>query len=1233
MKKLYLIGPMALIAFIGYSLMTSSPERYVAGLADSDVPYYMMKKDGNVPKIKQRPNDWLFEQRAYPSGTIPAEKRLLAIEQARDLRAEFSDSRNRDVIWNQAGPTNIPGRIADIAVHPSNPMTVYVASACGGVFRSTSFGAVWQPVFDDAENQSTGAIAIHPDDPNILYVGTGEANAAGSMYEGTGIYKSTDAGVSWTNMGLPYSYHIGRIVIDPLRPETLYVAVAGKHFGATNPERGLYRSTNGGTDWQQKLYVTDSTGCIDIALHPSSGTIFAAMWEKVRYLDRKDFGGITSALHRSTDAGETWELLGGGLPTPDTGIGRIGVTVDPQSYTVYAVYAASNGWLMGVYKSTDLGDSWVRVDNGTISDVYGSWDGGWYFGQIRVAPGNPDNVYVLGVWQYQTTDGGDSWISADGGIHVDHHAMWINPSDPDWVYNGCDGGVNFTMDGAGQWAPLLNLPNTQFYAITIDPNAPHKLYGGTQDNGTMRTAGGGLNDWQEILGGDGFYCIVDYTNSSIIYAEYQYGNLNKSTDGGQSFMYAMDGIDYYGEEHNWSTPVVMDPNDHEVLYYGAQKLYRTEDGAESWVPISEFLTGGASYVGTISTVDVGRSDPAVIYVGTSDANVWVSTNTGTNWTEISDGLPNRWVTRVTVDPFDASIAYVTLSGYAESEYLAHVFRTTDYGQNWTDISSNLPEAPVNDIIVDYHNNSYLYLANDVDVYVSTNSGASWAPLGTGIPITCPTLDLAFDIGSRTLVAGTHGRSMYKSVLDCPDDTDSDGDGIMDACDNCPNAHNPDQEDFDNDFIGDACDDCTDTDGDGYGNPGYPNPGCLTDNCPDHYNPDQADLDDDGIGDVCDYRPVHWDTVSTACTELVVSNFGNLGNRGAEFVNLDYVGSGDCDASATLYVYDGSPVIGYVRGEDTIVSHATFGTQTLRLVDRGEPTIPTEETDDYEIFRTGTFVTRDSTVGVEKIWYAPLQSDSCEFIIQVLKVYSFDEEEHSGLTIGEAIDWDVPSDDPAINTGGYDGTRKLLYLQGVEYDYSGCQLNTERFAGQAMLGYHESGSSVVNTTAQPHGGYVEDNVNYIWPQQGFYGPELFFMMQRSGYDAISYETDAHSVMTYFNDYTLGPDDTLTVFSALATIKTGDLDDLRDAIDKAKKWMSGHVIGDLIEYVCGDANGNGNVDIDDIVYLVAYIFMGGPEPQLSYFAGDADCSGTVDIDDVVYLINYIFMGGPPPCDDCP
>jgi hypothetical protein len=268
-----------------------------------------------------------------------------------------------------------------------------------------------------------------------------------------------------------------------------------------------------------------------------------------------------------------------------------------------------------------------------------------------------------------------------------------------------------------------------------------------------------------------------------------------------------------------------------------------------------------------------------------------------------------------------------------------------------------------------------------------------------------------------------------------------------------------------------------------------------------------------------------------------------------------------------------------------------------------------------------------------MFYAPLQSDSCEFVIQVLKVYSFDEEEHSGITIGEAIDWDVPSDDPAINTGGYDMTRKLLYQRGVEYDYTGCQLNTERFAGQAMLGYHESGTPVVNTTAQPHGGYVEDNVNYIWPQQGFYGPELLFMMQIPGYNAIGYETDAHSVMTYFHDYTLGGDDTLTIFSALATIKTGDLGDLQDAIDKAKKWMSGHVIGDLTEYVCGDANGNGSVDIDDIVYLVAYIFMGGPEPQLSYFAGDADCSGTLDIDDVVYLINYIFLGGPPPCDDCP
>jgi photosystem II stability/assembly factor-like uncharacterized protein len=1210
-------------------------KEYHKSSSENIANYYTMKKNGHVPKAVQHPNDWFFEQRAYPHQEIPIESRLQATQAARELYAAKQSRYASDVVWEVAGPTNIPGRISDLAVHPSNQNVVYAANAAGGVFRLSTFGSPWEPIFDDWGPQAVGAIAIHPDDPNILYVGTGEANGAADNYEGTGVYKTTDAGSSWEYLGLPHSYHIGRIVIDALRPESVYVAVGGRHFGGTNPERGLYRSTNGGQDWEQLLYATDSTGCIDVALHPGTGTVFACMWEKTRDVDRTNFGGMTSGLMRSTDFGQTWEYLGGGLPQPASDLGRIGVTVDPMSNTVYAIYSNGDGEFLGIYKSTDLGSSWVRTNDGGASNLFGSWNGGWYFGQIRVAPGNPDIVYALGVYQYKSTDGGDSWVGADNGLHVDHHAMWISPSNPNWVYNGCDGGVNLTPDGAGQWTLLGNMPNTQFYAITIDPNAPEKLYGGAQDNGTMKTNTGNSYDWQEILGGDGFYCLVDYSNSDVVYAEYQYGSLNKSTDGGQSFFNALNGIDYNNDRHNWSTPIVIDANNPQVLYYGSQFLYRTENGAGLWSKISGDLTTGTDlHYSTITTIAVSRSDGQVIYVGTGDGNVWVTTDTGQSWTQIDTGLPDRWVTRVAVDPFDAAIAYVTMSGYRWAEFEPHIFSTSDYGQTWTPIQSNLPDFPINDVIVDYHDNSVLYIGTDYGVYATYDLGGSWERLGSGIPLSTPVHDLEFHIQSRELVAGTHGRSMFKTVLDCPDDTDSDGDGVMDACDNCPDDFNPGQDDLDGDQLGDLCDDCTDTDQDGYGNPGYPNPACDDDNCPLIYNPDQLDTDGDGIGDVCDYRPVHWDTVSTLCTELVLSNFGNYGRQGLGYVNLDYSGSGDCDPGANIYIYDGSPVIAYIRDDDTIVSYAIFGDQTTRLVDQDEPTVPTSNNGDYEVFKTGTFVTRDSTVGVELHWYAPQQDDSCEFIIRAMRVYSFDGGTHSGILLGDAVDWDVPTDGPASdNSGGYDQSRKMVYQRGAEWDLSGCQYNDQRWAGMALIGIHESGGSVINKNHPLHSAYVEDNSLYVWPNSGFVPGELYQLMKQSGYRSITYEVDAHSVLTYEDSYTLGPGDTLSIFTSFVTVKTGNLNDLKASIDKAESWFDTHVAQDLVSFLCGDPNASGDVDIGDAVYIILYIFSGGPPPQPVLEAGDADCSGGVDIDDVVYILTFIFLGGPEPCATCP
>ncbi len=722
-----------------------------------------MEPASEAAKEKEKqPNDWFLIQRAYPLGYIPEGQPLKAIREAKAMRQQFQTERASSVVWTQAGPTNIPGRITDIAVDPTNSNIIYAGAAAGGVFKSTDFGNNWTAIFDDEGTPSIGAIAIHPTNPNTLYVGTGESNSATDTYEGTGVYKSTDGGATWTNLGLPNSYHIGRIVVDPLRPETVFVAVLGKLFGATNPERGLYRSTNGGASWQQKLFVSDSTACVDVALHPSTGTVFAAMWERIRDPRRRKVGGITSGLYRSTDFGNTWSLLGGGLPAPSSTLGRIGVTVSPNSNTVYAYYCDHPGNFQGVYKSTNLGTSWVRTNDGALGGITGGF--GWYFGQIRVDPANANIVFALGQSMYKTTDGGTSWSSTGFGIHVDHHAMIIKPSA---IYSGCDGGVNISTNSGASWRVCDNMPNTQFYANTIDPNNPQRLYGGTQDNGTLRTLTGALNDWVDFHGGDGFYCIVDYANSDIIYAEYQNGYLEKSTDGGIFFNFAMNGIDYNGDRHNWNTPFAIDPVDHTILYYGSQLIYKTTDGGDNWTAVSGDLTDGDDpgnlSFGTITTIDVARSNHQTVYVGTDDANVWVSKNGGANWIRIDSGLPNRWVTRVAADPDVDSIAYVTFSGYKESDHLPHIFRTTNYGQSWTAIDGNLPDAPINDVIVDPQNSNTLFIGTDIGVYQTTDLGTTWAPLGTGMPIT-PVHDLTFHDSTRILVAGTHGRSMFKTTV-------------------------------------------------------------------------------------------------------------------------------------------------------------------------------------------------------------------------------------------------------------------------------------------------------------------------------------------------------------------------------------------------------------------------------------------------------------------------------------
>lgn len=721
-------------------------------------------------ETEQYPADWIYVQRAWPYGRIKPGAYHNARQQAATMQRQYA--RDNDSIWENVGPTNIEGRVTDILVHPSNSNVIYVGAASGGIFRTMDGGTSWEPIFDDAGSISIGALAMDPNNPNVIYAGTGEANGGynSAAFPGNGVYKSTDGGNTWTLTGLDSTHQIGRIAIDPNNTNRIFVAAMGEQYGST-PHRGVYRSDNAGVTWQNVLHVTDTTGCIDLAINPrNSDTVYAAMWERRRYPWNRDYAGPTSGVYRSTDGGGTWQMLQNGLPASTQNTGRIGIAIArSQPQRIYAVYSTDPVVNMfdGVYRSDDGGDSWIRTDDGVaLSNAFGSF--GWYFGNIRVDPTDPEVVYVLGYELQKSTDGGVNWTEIGNGIHVDHHALVIREQNPDALYLGNDGGVYFSNSGGASWSYNGKLPITQFYACDIDPHNPQRYLGGTQDNGTLFNISNNSPVWTPILGGDGFYTLVNTADSNILYAEWQNGNLHRSDDRGGWMIDATTGIDHL-EPCNWSTPVEMDPSDPDIMYYGTNHVYQSTDGAFFWNKISPDLTDGPSpgpnTFGTLTTIDVSPVDNNYIYAGTDDGNVWVTQNTGGSWTNISAGLPKLWVSRVAADPWDPMKAYVTFSGYGWSDYQPHVFVTTNAGASYVDITGDLPQGPVNDIIPDPDSAGTLYVATDFGVFITYDHGLQWQPLGSGMPL-LPVLDIDYDTTGK-LLAATHGRSMWTLNLPPP----------------------------------------------------------------------------------------------------------------------------------------------------------------------------------------------------------------------------------------------------------------------------------------------------------------------------------------------------------------------------------------------------------------------------------------------------------------------------------
>ncbi|MFD9795781.1 WD40/YVTN/BNR-like repeat-containing protein [Streptomyces sp. NPDC059070] len=691
------------------------------------------------------PAEYSYLQKAVPGLPLPRHAYDTAAAQAEALPATGGT-------WQGVGPTNIGGRVTSLALDPRHPDTLYAAAASGGVWRSTDAGRTFAPAWPERGTQAMGALATAPD--GTLYAGTGEPNPGGGSvtYEGTGVYRSTDQGRSWRAVGLRDSGAVGALAVDPRRPRRILAAATGSLYNGGG-DRGVYLSDDAGGSWRRVLDVPNAfTGAVDVQRDPADpDRVYAVLWDHRRVPDRRTYGGTGSGVYRSDDGGRHWHRLGGGLPTADSGRVGLGVAASAPG-RLYALVGATDGAFGSFLTSADHGEHWTKLpDSAVLTDSQSSYS--WWFGKVWVDPADAGHVHAAGVGLLTTEDGGATWTSEEDAVHADQHAMIWDPRHPGRVYLGNDGGV-YRSDarGDGGWTKAVYEPWTQLYTVAATPQDPARISGGAQDNGSIRSWGG--DRFNEYLGGDGLQNLIDPTDPDRVYACYQYGNCFRSTDGGATLSEYTDSTT--AERRNWLTPVQFDPVDPRVLYYGGDRLNRSADGGATWQPISPDLTGGPgrdSYpYGTITTVAAAR-DGRTVWAGTDDGRVWVTRDLGVHWTRVLSGQP--WVTRIAVDPADPATAYVSLSGYRSGSAQPHLLRTRDAGASWADLSGNLPQAPVNDVVLTGRNT--LYAATDQGVFVSGRGG--WRRLGGGLPLV-PVSDITYDPAGHRLVAATFGRGFY-----------------------------------------------------------------------------------------------------------------------------------------------------------------------------------------------------------------------------------------------------------------------------------------------------------------------------------------------------------------------------------------------------------------------------------------------------------------------------------------
>ncbi|MDX6197738.1 MAG: hypothetical protein QOJ79_889 [Actinomycetota bacterium] len=759
-------------ALLALPALAGMPAAVTATQASRAVPGVTAAGLAALSDAEQEPGDEMLGQRG---GVIPTGAWAKADAQAQQIAASTakSDPGLARATWSLKGPTNIGGRVLDVVVDPLRRDSVYLATASGGVWHSGDGGKRFSSVWPTQMTQAVGALAISK--TGVLWAGTGEAGPGGGSitYGGSGVYRSADGGKHWTAMGLNGSERIGRVVIDPRNEKTVWVAANGPLYSGGGV-RGLYKTTDGGKHWKLALKPETATaGAVDIALDPRKpDTVYTTMWDRIRYPDKRQYTGLGSGAFKSLDAGKTWTRIGGPTLLANPELGRLGIAVAPSNPDrVYILASTEAGLTAGMYRSDDAGGTFTPgIDTPLVT---GGYVYAWWFGRVYVDPKDPDHVFATGVNMSESTDGGVSFGSSPG-LHSDQHGMAWDPKVPGRVYVGNDGGFYRSDNNGASFKHGEYMPWNQLFSIDVSMQDPRRIVGGLQDNGGnrnyKRTDDPANDGWNDITGGDGTEMAIDPRNDKIVYGCSQYGACAVSHDGGTN-MTAFDNS-VVGTRKGWLTPIEFDPGEPHAVYTGSEIVSRSTDDGASWTPISPDLTGGPGRetnplfrnYGTITTLAVAYADLGTIYAGTDDGRVQYTHDGGTTWTRAT-GLPTDWVTSVAIDRRNAkSVAFASFSGFRSGKSRSLVYRTADGGKTWKDISGNLPQAPVNDVVPIGDD---LLVATDVGVFlsrsVSKNLGRSWLKVGSGLP-NAPITELRWHAPTSMLFAANFGRGAWSVRL-------------------------------------------------------------------------------------------------------------------------------------------------------------------------------------------------------------------------------------------------------------------------------------------------------------------------------------------------------------------------------------------------------------------------------------------------------------------------------------